>query len=241
MWDAKFSIICAELWDSQKAYLRGLTQREERTEGVDFYAQMNPRSVIFAFQFKAPVAHRPEQDDAAPYRFTLQREQHARLVELAGIHPSAAFYVFPFYARPAKLRDFVPNLLGDTWLLPISRMRNDDIFRGNSTKRIRCYPGRAKVNPVYEMVNAKEMVLKKADGIEIGEFASWYKDLRGHPEDPEGQMKEIGHSSLEDDGQTNGLESANGSSDGAAPPSVIESQKTMSPQIVRGMRIAVVE
>ena len=30
-----------------KAYLRGLTQREERAEGVDFYAQMNPGAAIF--------------------------------------------------------------------------------------------------------------------------------------------------------------------------------------------------
>ena len=37
-----------------KAYLRGLTQTEERQEGVDFFAELSPATRIFAFQFKAP-------------------------------------------------------------------------------------------------------------------------------------------------------------------------------------------
>jgi len=38
-----------------KAYLRGLTQREEKQEGVDFFVQLNPATRIFALQFKAPM------------------------------------------------------------------------------------------------------------------------------------------------------------------------------------------
>jgi hypothetical protein len=41
-------------WGFPKACLRGLTQREEKQEGVDFFAQLNPKVRLFAFQFKAP-------------------------------------------------------------------------------------------------------------------------------------------------------------------------------------------
>jgi hypothetical protein len=37
-----------------KACLRGLTQAEERQEGVDCFVELNPNARIFAFQFKAP-------------------------------------------------------------------------------------------------------------------------------------------------------------------------------------------
>jgi hypothetical protein len=37
-----------------KTYLRALTQREEKQQGVDFFVQLNPSTRIFAFQFKAP-------------------------------------------------------------------------------------------------------------------------------------------------------------------------------------------
>ena len=37
-----------------KAFLRGLTQTEERQEGVDFFVELSPATRIFAFQFKAP-------------------------------------------------------------------------------------------------------------------------------------------------------------------------------------------
>jgi len=41
-------------WGAPKAYLRGLTQREEKQEGVDFFVQLDPATRVFAFQFKAP-------------------------------------------------------------------------------------------------------------------------------------------------------------------------------------------
>ena len=37
-------------FEMRKAYLRGLTQREESQEGVDFFAQLTPETTIFAFQ-----------------------------------------------------------------------------------------------------------------------------------------------------------------------------------------------
>lgn len=224
-----------------KTYLRGLTQREEKAEGVDFYAQMNPTAAIFAFQFKAPVAHRNHQGDCPPYRFTLIREQHRRLIDLARINPSAVFYVFPFYATPIKLQNDVPNLLRDTWLLPVSTMRDDDIFGVNRTKRIYCHPARAEVNPVYEMQNAMKMTLTKADGVKLGQFIPWYQMLRGHVGEREDQPESVKVAYREDDADLNMLKASDESTDGIVSHRGRKHTKFMSPQVVRGMRIAVVE
>ena len=93
-------------WGMPKAYFRGLTQREERHEGVDFFAQLNPTVKIFAFQFKAPKG----RHDQVPYRFTLVGEQHERLHKLAREWPDGVFYVLPFYASHEKLQLDVPAL-----------------------------------------------------------------------------------------------------------------------------------
>lgn len=74
-------------WGMPKAYLRGLTQREEDQEGVDFYAELNPAARLFAFQFKAPKA----RSESTPYRYTLKREQHRMLGLLAGLAPKSVF------------------------------------------------------------------------------------------------------------------------------------------------------
>src|SRR5207249_2801844 len=80
-------------WGMPKAYLRGLTQREEKQEGVDFFAQLDPGTRLFAFQFKAPKG----RVDGAPYRYTLVRDQHNALFSLAQSFPNSVFYVLPFY------------------------------------------------------------------------------------------------------------------------------------------------
>ncbi len=59
-------------WGVPKAYRTGLTQQEEKQEGVDFFVQLNPATRLFAFQFKAPKG----KAEASPYRHTLVREQH---------------------------------------------------------------------------------------------------------------------------------------------------------------------
>ena len=38
------------------------------------------------------------------------------------------FYVLPYYVRPAKLQGHVPNLLSDTWFLPVGSMRGTNLF-----------------------------------------------------------------------------------------------------------------
>lgn len=132
-------------WSMPKAYLRGLTQREERQQGVDFFVQLSSTARIFAFQFKAPKG----SHDGTPYRYTLVREQHDILHALAQGFPNAVFYVLPFYAAHQKLQRDVPNLIQDTWLLPIAPMATPLVFGTRKTRVMRCQPGSAAVNPEY--------------------------------------------------------------------------------------------
>lgn len=160
----------------QKAYLRGLTQREEKRSGVDFFANLPGDVRIFAFQFKAPRG--PE--DGLPYRFTLNRDQHRALHQLAVQAPNAIFYVLPFYVLTDKLERDVPCLAQDTWLLPVALMDVPAVFARQKTKRVHCYPGVTCVNPEYEMKNLLDATLSWEDGIEPGYFAGWYQELRRH-------------------------------------------------------------
>jgi hypothetical protein len=130
-----------------KAYLRGLTQREERHEGVDFFVQLNPATRVLAFQFKAPKG----AVDAVPYRYTLRREQHDLLFQLAQFSPRSVFYVFPYYVTATKLHQDVPDFVKDTWVLGLDGIPSVTVFGTAATKTIRCEAGLATVNPDYEM------------------------------------------------------------------------------------------
>ena len=160
-------------WRMPKAYLRGLTQREESQEGVDFFAQLTPATRIFAFQFKAPKG----RQEGEPYRFTIQRRQHEKLSALAGGSMRDVFYVLPYYVLPAKLQRCVPNLLADTWFLPVGSMRGTDPFGTYKTRTVRCERGLASINPEYELRGVEE--LEPGDGIPVGQFAEWYAGLHG--------------------------------------------------------------
>ena len=160
-------------WKMPKAYLRGLTQREEHQEGVDFFAQQTPTTRIFAFQFKAPKG--PHEGE--PYRFTIQRQQHEKLSELAGDSVGNVFYVLPFYISPAKLQDDVPDLLTDTWFLPVAAINGAHLFGTYRTRTMRCERGMACINPEYELRRAGD--LEPGDGIPVQRFADWYADLHG--------------------------------------------------------------
>ena len=162
-----------------KAYLRGLTQREEHRTGVDFFARLPGGTRIFAFQFKAP---RGPSDDL-PYRFTLGRHQHTLLHDLAVQEPGAVYYALPFYVSTHKLVRDIPNLARDTWLLPAAPLDVPTVFAGQKTKRVHCYRGKAVVNPDYPMKNLAELVLSWEEGIQPGRFAEWYRELRRHSSD----------------------------------------------------------
>jgi hypothetical protein len=189
-------------WGMPKAYLRGLTQKEERQEGVDFFAELSPTARIFAFQFKAPMGGQ----DAMPYRYTLVSEQHNLLHTLAVGWPDGVFYVLPFYVTHRKLTRDVPRLIQDTWLLPIAQMPTLEVFGGQGTKTICRTPGTAVVNPEYRLQRFPEMPIGKRAGVPAEHFASWYIRLRK-----------------------------------ADTASVDERKKRMSPWLVRGLRVAIVE
>lgn len=161
-------------WGMRKAYLRGLTQREEHQEGVDFFAEMPSSTRVFAFQFKAPKG---QWGDRIPYRFTIQRKQHDKLSALASVCPAGVFYVLPFYVLPVKLQCDLPHLLRDTWFLRVAGMPTSKLFGSNRTKTLRCQPGLASINPNYEMVRASQMELSPDAGIPVRQFAEWYTDL----------------------------------------------------------------
>lgn len=156
-----------------KAYLRGLTQREENRAGVDFFARLPRNTFIFAFQFKAPRG----REDGEPYKFTLNRGQHTPLHQLAQLAPDAVFYVLPFYVLTDKLERDVPQLAQDTWLLPVAPMDVDDVFDDQWTKQIHCDRGFAQVNPKYDMMNLSDEKLSWGKGIGRDDFADWYQNL----------------------------------------------------------------
>ena len=163
-------------WGMRKAYLRGLTQREEHDEGVDFFAEMPSSTRIFAFQFKAPKGR---WGDRTPYRFTIQRQQHDKLSALASGWPGGVYYVLPFYVSPAKMQHDLPDLLRDTWFLPVATMPGSSLFGPRKTKTVRCRQGVASVNPDYQLLSASQIAPSRDAGIPVRVFADWYADL--HP------------------------------------------------------------
>ena len=164
-------------WGMPKAYLWGLTQREESQEGVDFFAQLSPGTRIFAFQFKAPKGRR----EGEPYRFTIQRRQHEKLAALAGGSAGDVFYVLPYYVLPVKLQRYVPRLLRDTWFLPVGSMRGTDPFGTYETRTMRCERRLASINPDYELRGVEQ--LEPGDGIPTGQFAEWYANLHAQTDE----------------------------------------------------------
>lgn len=149
-------------WGLQKAYLRGLTQHEERREGVDFFVNLDPATRIYAFQFKAPRG----SFESTPYRYKLVKYQHEELHSLGAANPGCVFYVFPFYVTAAKLHLDVPNLLGGTWLLDVAPMTPTLVFGTKKTTTILCAPGKGKVNPEYTLVQFSAI---GTPGVEAGE------------------------------------------------------------------------
>ena len=164
-------------WRMPKAYLRGLTQREENQEGIDFFAQLPPATRVCAFQFKAPKG----RYEGVPYRFTIQRRQHQKLHALAQRSRCGVYYVLPYYVSPAKLAGDVPDLLRDTWFLRVSGMHDGNVFGTYKSKTMSCWRGIASVNPDYELQRGSEM--EPDPGIPVGQFVEWYASLRDEDEE----------------------------------------------------------
>jgi len=163
-----------------KAYLRGLTQREEKQEGADFIVRLGPQARFFAFQFKAPKG----KLEGNSYRFTIQREQHDALFALAQLVSNSVFYVFPRYVTINKLRQDLPNLMNDTWLLGVDQMTPPAVFGTAATKTVRCEGTQASINPEYGMHRVQDVALRNAivrGGVRTPDFARWYSQFRVSP------------------------------------------------------------
>ena len=166
-------------WHMPKIYLRGLTQREESQQGADCFAQLGTEARLFAFQFKAPL----KKSEGLPYRFTLSREQHDMLFNLARGWLGCVYYVLPFYVTESKLQADLPRLLEDTWFLDIRQMETSVIFGNYRTKRIRCDRGQAYVNPEFKinrLTGSRERAQIEHLGIPAEAFANWYRSFREH-------------------------------------------------------------
>jgi hypothetical protein len=161
-------------WGMQKTYLRGLTQREESQEGVDFFVQLDPATRLFAYQFKAPKG----KVDAVPYRYTLRKEQHELLFSLSQLAPSSVFYVLPFYVAPAKLQQKIPDLLEDTWFLDVRQAPTEQLFGTLQTKKLRCWASFAQANPEYKLLSFHDLPRLEPSGIPVQSFSKWYASWR---------------------------------------------------------------
>jgi hypothetical protein len=157
-----------------KAYLRGLTQREERQEGVDFFAQLPSGTRLFAFQFKAPKG----KSDSKPLRYTIVRYQHDLLFQLAAKQPGSVFYVFPFYVTTAKLHKDLPQLSRDTWLLDVAALDTAATFKSYDSRTVACDSGTATINPEYHIRRLDDAFVGSNSGVDPKHFLSWYRSFR---------------------------------------------------------------
>ena len=79
--------------DYQKALWIGLTQKQERQQGLDTKIR-NAGDLALMLQFKSPWATYYGNNF---YKFSVNKKQHNALEQLG--NPEAVFYVFPLYSR----------------------------------------------------------------------------------------------------------------------------------------------
>ena len=130
--------VCAEMLQHlrsypafQKASWLGLTQREERQQGLDAKIKNAP-GVALMLQFKSPWA--TSRVDRI-YKFTINREQHKALEKLG--NPDAVHYVFPLYSKWWKVDQDAPDILQDTWLVPVACIPSHYLNRDSTTIEVR--------------------------------------------------------------------------------------------------------
>ena len=116
--------VCTELlqyirsWpDCDKALWFGLTQAQERQEGIDARIRNAGPGVAIMLQFKAPWVTSVVD---SLYKFSVNEQQHEALENLAGGNSNAVYYVFPLFSTWAKADQYAPELSNDTWLVPVS-------------------------------------------------------------------------------------------------------------------------
>ncbi len=116
--------LCAELlqhiraWPGcDRALWFGLTQAQERQEGIDARIRSAGPGVSIMLQFKAPWVTSREN---SLYKFSVNEQQHEAMEDLAGKSASAVYYVFPLFSTWSKADQHAPSLASDTWLVPVS-------------------------------------------------------------------------------------------------------------------------
>ena len=116
--------LCAELlqyirsWPGcDRALWFGLTQAQERQEGIDARIRNAGPGVSIILQFKAPWATSLED---SLYKFSVNEQQHEAMEDLAGNNANAVHYVLPLFSTWRKADQHAPDLAGDTWLVPVS-------------------------------------------------------------------------------------------------------------------------
>ena len=156
--------VCAEMLqclrgypDYRKALWIGLTQREERQQGLDARIR-NTQDLALMLQFKSPWATYYGDNR---YKFSINKRQHEALERLGS--PEAVFYAFPLYNRWCKADKHAPSLLQDTWLLPVSCISSRvlvqestplEVIRSNQSQvKVKGYP---YWEATCEATNAKE-------------------------------------------------------------------------------------
>ena len=115
--------VCAEFlqyirsWPGcARALWFGLTQAQERQDGIDEYIRNVGGGLALMLQFKAPWY----SSSADLYRFSINEEQHDALEQLSSIRGDSVYYVFPLYNKWHKADSHAPDLSQDTWLVPIA-------------------------------------------------------------------------------------------------------------------------
>ena len=114
--------VCAELIrcirahkGCEKAVWIGMTQKEERDNGLDAMIENAPGFALL-LQFKSP---KPSSTYDDHYKFTINRLQHETFLKIDPRFLSSVFYAFPFYSKWIKVCGDSPCLLQDTWLVPV--------------------------------------------------------------------------------------------------------------------------
>lgn len=87
--------------------------------------------VVLMLQFKAPWSTSVVD---SRYKFSINERQHEALEDLAARYPEAVHYVFPFFTTWSKAREYAPNLVQDTWLVPASSIPLAELQAASSPK-----------------------------------------------------------------------------------------------------------
>ena len=183
--------VCMEMLQSlractayRKASWLGLTQREERQEGLDAKIKNAP-GVALMLQFKSPWA---TSNVDWLYKFSINKTQHKAMEKLG--RPDAVYYVFPLYSTWSKVDDDAPDLLRDTWLVPVSCIPSSFLVRESTTIYVRKWgPSSIDVRgvphwkPTCNAINARDFFQMQAGslsdfrgiGIEPSQLREWFE------------------------------------------------------------------